>query len=245
MLLNVINPNTTAAMTRTIATAAQRAARSSTTIRAVEPDCGPASIEGYYDDALAVPGLLQCIAAGETAGAGAHIIACFDDTGLDAARASAQAPVVGIGEAAFHVASLIALRFAVVTTLSRSIPVIEDNLDRYGLRRRCVRVRACEVPVLDLDDPSSDASRRIGAEIGHALTDDGADAIVLGCAGMADFAAALSAEFEVPVLDGVAAAVTLAEGLATLGLRTSKHGGYAGPRVKLYAGMFADFAPEG
>jgi allantoin racemase len=232
MLLNIVNPNTTAAMTRTIAAAAQAAARPGTTIRAVEPDCGPASIEGYYDDALAVPGLLQCIAAGEA-------------EGLDAARALARAPVVGIGEAAFHVASMIGTRFAVVTTLSRSIPVIEDNLDRYGLRRRCVRVRACEVAVLDLDDPRSDARRRVAIEIGRALAEDGADTIVLGCAGMADFAAALSAEFEVPVIDGVSAAVALAEGLATLGLRTSKRGGYAAPRPKLYVGMFAEFTPKG
>src|SRR5918998_1775423 len=165
MLLNIVNPNTSATMTRTIAAAAHAVARPGTTIRAVEPDCGPASIEGYYDDALAVPGLLQCIATGEAEGADAHIIACFDDTGLDAARAVAQAPVVGIGEAAFHVAGLIGTRFAIVTTLSRSIPVIEDNLDRYGLRRRCVRVRACEVPVLELDAPGSDARRRIGAEL--------------------------------------------------------------------------------
>ena len=219
--LNIVNPNTTAAMTRTIAAAAEKAARPGTTIRAVEPRFGPASIEGSYDDAFAVPGLLARIAEGDAEGADAHVIACFDDTGLDAARALAKAPVVGIGEAAFHLASLLCHRFTVVTTLARSIPVIENNLMRYGLDRRCARVRATDIPVLALDDPTSNARARIGDEVARALDEDGADAIVLGCAGMADLAASLSAEFGVPVVDGVAAAVVLAEGLATLRLSTS------------------------
>jgi allantoin racemase len=241
--LTIINPNTTASMTRTVAAAAARVARPGTEIRAVEPDVGPASIEGPYDGALAVPGLLKCMA--QDADADAFIIACFDDTGLDAARALALAPVIGIGEAAYHMASLVAVRFTVVTTLARAIPTMEDNLERYGLRRRCARVRACEVPVLDLDDPASGARAKIAAEIARALAEDGSDAVVLGCAGMADFAAALSAHFGVPVIDGVAAAVTLAEAVATLGLRTSKRGAYAPPRPKPYAGVFADFAPKG
>src|SRR5882762_9388864 len=137
MRLSIVNPNTTAAMTRTIAAAAAKAARPDTVIRAVESAFGPASIEGAYDDAFAVPGLLVRIAEGEAEGADAHVIACFDDTGLDAARARADAPVVGIGEAAFHMASLVAHRFSVVTTLARSVPVIETNLLRYGLDRRC------------------------------------------------------------------------------------------------------------
>jgi allantoin racemase len=243
--LNVVNPNTTAAMTRTVAQAARRVARPDTKIRAVESQFGPASIEGAYDDAFAVPGLLVRIAEAEAEGVDAHVIACFDDTGLDAARALANAPVVGIGEAAFHIASLLAHRFGVVTTLARSVPTIETNLLRYGLDRRCAKVRACDVSVLELDDPGSNARARISAEIEAALRHDGADAIVLGCAGMADLAAALSAEFGVPVIDGVAAAVTLAEGLAVQGLKTSKRGAYAKPIAKSYSGLFERFSPKG
>lgn len=245
MHINIVNGNTTAAMTRTIAAAARKAARPETVIRAVESAFGPASIEGAYDDAFAVPGILARIAEGDAEGADAHVIACFDDTGLDAARALANAPVVGIGEAGFHCASLLAHRFAVVTTLTRSVPVLENNLLRYGLERRCARVRATDVPVLELDNPASNARARIGAEIARALDDDHAEAIVLGCAGMADLAASLAAEFGVPVIDGVAAAVVLAEGLAALGLKTSKRGGYARPIAKDYSGIFAPFSPKG
>ena len=118
---------------------------------------GPASIEGAYDDAFAVPGLLERIREGEAAGAERARHRVFDDTGLDTARALGDVPVIGIGEAGFHVATMLAHRFAVVTTLARWLPVLENNLLRYGLDRRCARVRAAEVPVLELENPASNA----------------------------------------------------------------------------------------
>ncbi len=151
-------------------------------------------------------------------------------------------PVVGIGEAAMHMATLLATKFTVVTTLAVSVPALEHNVHKYGFAHRCARVRACEVPVLELENPASDARTRISDEIARAKIDDRAEAIVLGCAGMADLAAALSAEHGLPVIDGVAAAVKLAESLHGLKLRTSKVGGYAPPRPKTYAGQFASAA---
>jgi allantoin racemase len=244
MRILVINPNTTAAMTEKIGRAARAVAATGTEIIAVNPPDGPVSIEGYYDEAFAVPGLLAEIAKGEGSGVSAHIIACFDDTGLEAARCLASAPVIGIGEAAFHLAAMLGHRFSVVTTLSRSIAAIETNLMKYGLANRCARVRAAEVPVLALDDPASDASAQISAEIELARHHDGAETIVLGCAGMADLAARLGEKHGLPVVDGVASAVKLAEAFGALGLRTSKIGAYADPRPKPYLGSFAPFGPR-
>jgi allantoin racemase len=244
MLIHVVNPNTTQSMTDKIAVAAQTAAGPGTKIMATQPDMGPASIEGYYDEVFAMPGMLVRIVEAEKQGVAGHIIACFDDTGLDAARMAAAAPVVGIGEAAFHAASLIAYKFSVVTTLGRSIPVIEHNLTRYGLAARCAKVRAAEVPVLSLEDPNSPARARISKEIKDAKTQDGCEAIVLGCAGMADLAQSLSQQHGLPVIDGVTIAVGLIEMLARNHVRTSKIGGYAKPLPKAYAGLFAPFAPQ-
>ena len=237
MEILVVNPNTTASMTDKIRAAAEAVASRGTRITAVNPEIGPESIEGYYDEALAVPGLLAEIGKGEARGVAGHVIACFDDTGLDAARALARAPVVGIGEAAFHLASLVAGRFSVITTLGRSVPAIEQNLVKYGLASRCARVRAAEIPVLALEDKDSDARARIEAEIDAAKHHDRAEAVVLGCAGMADLAAELSVRHALPVVDGVAAAVVLVESLARLGLRTSKQGGYAEPLAKAIPGF--------
>jgi len=189
-----------------------------------------------------VPGLIAEM--GRADGADAFVIACFDDTGLEAARSFAAAPVIGIGEAAFHMASLIAEKFSVVTTLSRSIAPIEKNLAKYGLIARCAKVRASNVAVLALEEPGSNARKTIAAEIARALDEDGAEAIVLGCAGMTDLARDLEKECGVPVLDGVACAIGLAEALVRLGLRTSKRNTYAAPLPKTYTGEFARFAPK-
>ena len=242
MRIHVVNPNTTPSMTAKIGAAAKAAASPGVEIRAVNPDFGPASIEGYYDEAFSVPGLLAEMAKARDADA--FVIACFDDTGLEAARCAADAPVIGIGEAAFHMASLIAEKFSVVTTLARSIAPIERNLAKYGLIARCARVRASNVAVLALEEPGSDARRTIEAEIARALAEDGAEAIVLGCAGMTDLARELGAKAGVPVLDGVACAVALAESLVRVGLRTSKRNTYAPPLSKPYSGEFARFAPR-
>lgn len=243
MRLHVVNPNTTASMTAKIAAAARSVALPDTVIDARQPAMGPVSIEGFYDEAFAVPGMLGCIREADRDGADAHVIACFDDTGLDAARAVAKAPVIGIGEAAFHMASLIAARFAVVTTLSVSIVPIEHNLRKYGLAKRCARVRAAEVPVLALEERNTEALDKISAAITVAIRDDRAEAIVLGCAGMADLTAELADKHGLPVVDGVAAAVTLAEALVRLGLKTSRIGPYATPRPKTYSGPFSPFQP--
>ncbi|PDT44161.1 aspartate/glutamate racemase family protein [Sinorhizobium fredii] len=242
MRILVINPNTTASMTDKIGKAAQIAASATTEIVAVNPQDGPPSIEGYYDEVFVVPGIIAEMAKADAADA--YVIACFDDTGLDAARCATEMPVIGIGEAAFHLATLIAGKFSVVTTLARSIPAIEHNLAKYGLASRCAKVRASDVAVLDLELPGSDARSRVSAEIARAIAEDKAEAVVLGCAGMADLAHAFSLEHGVPVLDGVACAVGLAETLSALGLRTSKVGGYAAPLAKRFAGYYAPWSPK-
>ena len=225
MRILVLNPNTTRSMTDKIAAAARRAAAPGTEIVAKNPARGPASIEGFYDEAMSLQGLLEVIRA--TPDADAVVIACFDDTGLDAARCLTDRPVVGIGEAAYHMASLISNKFSVVTTLARSVPALEHNLHRYGLAHRCARVRSSEVAVLELEEPGSNAAARIGEEIGRAMAEDRAEAIVLGCAGMTDLTERLAAEHGLPVLDGVSCAVAMAEAMVRLRLKTSRLGGYA------------------
>ena len=230
-------------MTDKAGEAARMVAASGTEIIAVNPEYGPISIEGYYDEVFSIPGLLEEVRKGEASGCQGTVIACFDDTGLDAARCIASGPVVGICEAAMHIASLLANSFSIVTTLRRSIPALEELTVKYGMSRKCHRIRATEVPVLELENPDSDATKLIRVEIQKALDDDRSEAIVLGCAGMVDLAAELSEEFGVPVIDGVSAAVKLVESLVALGLQTSKLNGYAYPRSKTYLGLFQTFQP--
>ncbi|MHA6264926.1 aspartate/glutamate racemase family protein [Arenibacterium sp. CAU 1754] len=225
MKILVVNPNTTASMTRKIAAVARDVARPDTEIIATNSKNGPASIQGFLDVATCVPGLLDEVALYPDVDA--IVIACFDDTGLDAVRTLVNVPVLGIGEAAFHAASMIATKFSVITTLSRSVPGIENNLMRYGLAQKCARVRATDIPVLKLEEGDPATLEKIRSEFRAAIAQDSAEAIVLGCAGMADLLAQLSEEFGLPVIDGVTAGVTFAEALVNNKLRTSKMGAYS------------------
>ena len=152
-------------------------------------------------------------------------------------------PVVGICEAALVTAGQIAKRIAIVTTLPRSIVPLQELVRRYGFAERA-RVTACDVAVLDLEKPGSGAEAKLEAEISRAL-DKGAEAIVLGCAGMADLAHKLSHKFGVPVVDGVAAAVKQAEALAGLKLDDVPARLLTRRRERrLTTGLLAPFAPE-
>jgi allantoin racemase len=225
MKILVINPNTTTSMTDKIAKAARAVARPDTEIVAASSQDGPASIQGFLDVATCVPGLLNEVIQHKEVDA--IVIACFDDTGLDAVRSLVSVPVLGIGEAAYHAASMIANKFSVITTLSRSVPGLENNLLRYGLAQKCACVRATEIPVLKLEEGDPATLDKIRLEIHASINEDKAEAIVLGCAGMADLMAQLSEEFGLPVIDGVSAGVTFAEALVNNSLRTSKIGAYS------------------
>jgi allantoin racemase len=244
MRILVVNPNTTTSMTEKIGAAARAVAAPGTEVTTVDPGHGPVSVEGHYDGAFCLPGLLQCVRQGEAEGFDGFVVACFDDPGIGACREVATGPVVGICEAAMYAAAMIGHRFSVVTTLPRAIPLIVELAHRYGMERRRRKVRAAAIPVLALEDPGSDAYAKVLAEIERAIEEDRAEAIILGCAGMADLAASLSQRTGVPVIDGVGVAVKLVEALVGLGLQTSKTGGYAYPPRKPYLGDLAHHAFE-
>ena len=244
MRILVINPNTTASMTDKIRETAMAVAAAGTEIVALNPVDGPVSIEGHYDEAFCLPGLLEETRNGVAAGADAVVIACFDDPGLEACREIVDVPVVGICEAAMAAASMVGHGFSVVTTLDRSVPIIETLALKYGFERHCRRVRAASIPVLALEEEGGAAAAKVRDEVLAAIAEDRAEAVLLGCAGMTDLAEALTQETGVPVIDGVAAAVKFAEALAGLGLKTCKRGAYAPPRVKPYSGSLARHAPQ-
>lgn len=243
MRIKVINPNTTESMTRKIGEAARVVAAPGTEILARNPAMGPVSIEGHYDEAVSALGVLEEVRTGEADGIDGYVIACFGDPGLLAAREVARGPVVGIAEAAMHAASLIATGFSIVTTLARTRVIASDLVERYGMTRFCRNIRATDLAVLDLEKEGSEARRVVLEECRRAVTEDGAGAIILGCAGMADLTAWIQRDVGAPVIDGVAVAVKLVESLVGLGLGTSKVGDLAYPLPKAYTGALQRFAP--
>ncbi len=236
MKIKVINPNTTTSMTEKIGAVARSVASSETQIIVCNPEFGPAAIEGHYDEALSVVGVLDEIRRGEAEGMDGYVIACFGDPGLLAARELAKGPVLGIAEAAMHAASFVSTGFSIVTTLGRTRVIAQHLVDNYGMTKFCHKVRAIDLPVLSLE--TTDARTAILQECRLALEEDCCGAIVLGCGGMADLPTQLSQELGIPVIDGVSAAVKFVEALVGLGLGTSKVGDLAYPTSKSYLGMF-------
>ncbi|WP_044871240.1 aspartate/glutamate racemase family protein [Pseudomonas sp. LFM046] len=242
MKIQLINPNTSIAMTAGIAEAARPLLRPGNQLLAVTNSAGPASIEGHYDEALSVPGLLQAIRDGEQDGAEGHVIACFGDPGLLAAREIARHPVIGIAEAAMHLATWVATGFSIVTTLGRTKVIARHLVERYGFHQHCRGIHAVEIPVLALDEDPQGLFRIMRDACRDALERDESGAIVLGCAGMSHLAQGLQEELGVPVIDGVSAALKMVEMLGELRLSTSKRGDLDFPLPKPYAGFLRGFA---
>ena len=230
MRITLINPNTSRAMTAKIAVAAREAAAPDVEVVAVCPEDGPAAIESHYDEAYASVAIAELILADQASGGSdGYVIACFGDPGVDAARELVDVPVVGIAEAAMHVAVLSGRTFGVVTTLSRTLGRAQDLLYRHGFERACVAAYGTGIPVLALEHATGEALDEIAGWCERAVQHDRADVIVLGCAGMADLCRRLTERIGVPVVDGVAAAVGLVTTMARMGVGTSKRDEYARP----------------
>ncbi len=220
--ITVINPNTSAELTATITKAAQAVAGAGVTVTGVHPAVGVPSVESHAQEAIAAVGVIEQVRAHQT-DTDAFVIACFGDTGVPAAREVATCPVVGMTEAALQTACLMAHRFVVITLPARTIAHSDRVVRALGLEHRCT-VTAVDVAVAELVDGST---HLLDAFAEAARAADHAEAVVLGCAGLADLVDPLSDRLGVPVIDGVAAGVGIAAGLVAMGLNTSRASTFA------------------
>ena len=205
--LVVINPNSTRAVTDGIAEALAPFAGWGPPIRCETLAAGPPGIEDDAQVAEVVPPLLARAAELEPEAAG-FVIACFSDPGLHALRARTALPVLGIGEAACLAACALGDRFGIVSVAAASLPRHARALRACGLAGRCAGDRACGLGVAGLAAPG--ATDRLVATA-HALArEDGAEVLVLGCAGMAHARATLEEATGLPVIEPCQAAVAQA-----------------------------------
>ena len=247
--LLVINPNTTQAMTDDIGRGARAAAGPDTVIDCVQPAAGPRSIEGFTDEVLAAYNLVDTVAAARGRYDGI-VVACYGDPAISACREVSDVPVVGIAEASFHMACLVAHKWSIVTVLPRVKPLLEEVVIRNGLERRCASIRPAPLTVLEIEEDLDRAKRMMVDEARIAIEQDGAEAILLGCAGLGPIDKAMQDELGVPVFDGTACAVKLSESLIAYGVTTAKVHAYlcAGaegdrrrsgePRLRLRSGVW-------
>ena len=202
-----INPNSTTEMTESCAASLQAVIGGGYEVLAVTNDDGPAAIQGEADGQAAIPGLLAAVTA--HADCDGIILGCFDDTGLAEARAMARQPLIGIGQASFHLATLGGGIFHILTTLAVSIPVIEANLARQNFSASCAAVLASGVPVLDLEHHPDASMEVISAHIAAIEEEGPGPTIILGCAGMTNIHTRLQARHDATLIDPISAAARL------------------------------------
>ncbi|MFF1735377.1 aspartate/glutamate racemase family protein [Streptomyces sp. NPDC058247] len=231
MRILVVNVNTTASMTESIGAQAAAVASPGTEIVPLTPPFGAESVEGNYESYLAAVAVMEAVRSYPHP-FDAVIQAGYGEHGREGLQELLDVPVIDITEAAASTAQFLGHRYSVVTTLDRTVPLIEDRLKLAGLADRCASVRASGMAVLDLESDEEAAVEAIVEQAAQAVERDKAEVICLGCGGMAGLTERVVQRTGVPVVDGVAAAVTIAESLVRLGLSTSKVRTYAAPRPK-------------
>lgn len=236
MRILVANVNTTASMTHAIGESARSVASPGTEIIELTPDFGADSCEGNFESYLAAIAVMDKVVRYEGE-YDAVIQAGYGEHGREGLQELLTVPVVDITDAAASTAMYLGRSYSVVTTLDRTVPLIEDRLILAGLHDRCASVRSSGLGVLELESDPERAIEAIAAEAKRAVDQDRAEVIVLGCGGMAELKDRVVELCGVPVVDGVQAAVAVAESLVRLGLTTSKVRTYAPPRPKKITGF--------
>jgi len=240
MRILVVNVNTTESITETIAQQARAVAAPGTEIVGLTPYFGAESVEGNFESYLAAIAVMDRVMAYDQP-FDAVIQAGYGEHGREGLQELLNVPVVDITEAAASTAMFLGHAYSVVTTLDRTMPLIEDRLKLAGLYQRCASVRASGMAVLELEEDPLAAMEAIVRQAELAIREDKAEVICLGCGGMAGLDEQIRQRTGVPVVDGVTAAVTIAESLVRLGLSTSKIRTYATPRPKKVIGWPGQF----
>jgi allantoin racemase len=232
MRIFVINPNTSENMTEHVRQQLEKIKRSDTEVTVVNPRHGPVSIESVYDETLAGPPALELVRQANEEGYDAILLACFSDPGLDAMKELSDIPVIGIEETTLHMAAMLGHKFSITTSFSSRAPTRDLHARLRGVESGYASTLVMNMSVLDMDDKPAEAKARILELARRAAQEDGAEVIVLGCAGLAGYADDIERELGVVVLDPTSVAFKVAEAMVDLGLRHSKVGRFSRPPVK-------------
>ena len=212
----VINPNSTVAVTEGIDRACEPLRMAGgPKIECVTLAEGPPGIQTQRDVDGVVAPLLRLIGELDSRAA-AFVIACFSDPGLHSAREATRKPVLGIMESGILAALTLGQRFGVIAILPGSIPRHRRAIGAMGLAERLAGERAVGLNVVELADESKTLDRMIA--VASELRDrDGANSIVMGCAGMAQYRDRVERAAGIPVVEPTQAAVATAIGRVRLG----------------------------
>ena len=174
-------------------------------LHCIELAKSPPGIETDDHVAEVIPIILEAVASSDAA---AFVLGCFSDPGIEVVRQSTGKPVVGIAESAYLAAMSLGQRFGVVSLGPSSIARHLRYLKRLGIDGRLAGDRSIDMTVVEM--MAGDVVETV-VRVGRELRDtDGADVVILGCAGLGSYRAAMEAELGLPIVDPVQAGAALA-----------------------------------
>ncbi len=207
-VIRVINPNSNDSVTAGISEALEPLRLADgPRLECITLSDGPFGVESQADVSMVEPLIVDYIKA--DAEAAAFIIACYSDPGLALCREATDRPVFGIAECAMATALSRGQSFGVIAILSQSIPRHIRHMRERLLHNHCAGESALELTVAEVENSSDTYEKML--EVGTKLRDkDGAEVIIMGCAGMAKYRDTLEKSLGVPVIDPTIAAAGMA-----------------------------------
>jgi allantoin racemase len=215
----IINPYSSAVSNKKIKLCAQKILDRSSSILVNDKSLQ----EDYYDLHSETVNISKLINVVETNNSSdAFIVISFEDIGVDTIRKITSKPIIGLGEATFYTANIIANKFSVITNFSQSHEALKNNLIKYDMEHKCVSINSIEVPVLDMDTMSKSNLNKLDNEIQRTISEDDPEAIIITSPGILNLSKNLSNKFNIPIIEGVTAATALIENFVKLDLQIKK-----------------------
>jgi len=226
----VINPVADSRWNKTDGDYLKKIARKDTVIEVVNIEKGPKTIESFYDENFATPEILKIVREIKNQYDGI-MINCFADPGLKAAREICNIPVVGPGESAIILASMLGHKFSIVSVKKNVIPMFEMKAASLGFSERLSSVEYIDIPVSELEDNFNKTEKAIIQAINKTIRQNNTEVAVLGCTGMLLLYSEVAKKVSIPVVEPAATALKMLEILIDLGITHSKAGLYITPEV--------------
>ncbi|MFD4837605.1 aspartate/glutamate racemase family protein [Achromobacter sp. NPDC058515] len=216
--LLVVNGNTTAALTDSLASQAHAFFGAAAHVHAVTAPFGPAYVASRAEAAVSAHAVLATVER-ETAQAAAPfdacVLACFGEPGIGAVRERLDVPVVGMAEASILTALQRGDRYAIVTVGQRWPGMLREQIRQLGLESRCAGILAVPGNALDYVSRSAESAALVGRAL-DAAVEQGADVVIVAGAALAGYLPSLPRLPAVPLIDSYRAALAQAQALASL-----------------------------
>ncbi len=236
MKILVANPNTSTGVTERLVTAGRLVASPGTELLPMTAPRGVPYIATRAEAAIGSAVMLEMLA--ERRGTfDAAICAAFGDPGLGGARELFDFPIVGMAEAAMLVACTLGRKFAIVSFAKALEPWFAEIVDWHGMSGRCAAIQMLDSAFSNINDVADEKEQLLVDLANKVVTHNGADVVILAGAPLAGLATKLRERVPVPLVDGIQAAVTMAEGLVRLNPRKATVGTYRRPGPKDSTGL--------